>query len=76
MSKIKKSGVEITFETTTGYSSREGRRSPSDAGALLWALDEIGRVMTIDGRADAARQALDEAIKRTEADIDRARGEE
>lgn len=69
MSKIKKASCTVAFETANGYESRAGSQNKPGATALLWALDEIGRVMTVDGQSDAARAALEAAISRTESDL-------
>ncbi|MBN3757163.1 hypothetical protein G3N95_29770 [Paraburkholderia sp. Tr-20389] len=71
MSQIIKSTTKVYFKTDRGYESDGGSTNQDGIGALLWALDEIGRVMTIDGQEDAARDALEAAIRRTEADLNK-----
>ena len=74
MSEIIKSTTKVYFKTGRGYASDGGSTNQDGVGALLWALDEIGRVMTIDGQANAARDALETAIRRTEADLAKGDG--
>ncbi|PVY34608.1 hypothetical protein C7413_107144 [Paraburkholderia silvatlantica] len=60
----------VAIETASGYSSRAGSNNKRGVTALLWALDEIARVMTIDGRAGEARDCVNKAIARTQRDLD------
>ena len=69
MSEIKKASCSVSFVTVDGYESRAGSQNKPGVTALLWALDEIGRVMTVDGQTDAAREALEAAIQRTQSDL-------
>lgn len=69
MSEIKKASCSVSFVTVNGYESRAGSQNKPGVTALLWALDEIGRVMTVDGQTDAAREALEAAIQRTQSDL-------
>ncbi len=70
MNRIKKASATINFETESGYKSRAGSQNQPGIDALLWAVDEIGRIMTIDGSAARAREVLDAAINRTQTDLD------
>jgi hypothetical protein len=69
MSKILKSSGSIEFETETGYESQESWPPVDGSGGLLQMIDELGRILTINGDADVARSALEEAIKRTQQDL-------
>jgi hypothetical protein len=69
MSKIIESSGRISFETDSGYSSQEDWPPMPGAEGLLVVIDEIGRVLTINGDADKARETLEAAIKRTLADL-------
>lgn len=64
-SKITQSSVRVEFETSTGYSSIDDFPPTPGSKSLLDALDEIGRILTINGDADIARAALEAAIMRT-----------
>lgn len=69
MSTIIKSSGGIQFETDSGYESRDDWPPMNGNTALVAMLDELGRIMTINGEADLARSTLEEAIKRTQADL-------
>jgi histidinol phosphatase-like PHP family hydrolase len=69
MSKIIKSSGSIEFETDSGYESTESWPSMDGNKVLIQMIDELGRVLTINGDADLARSTLEEAINRTQADL-------
>lgn len=69
MSNITQSSARIEFETSTGYSSIDDFPPVTGNKSLLDALDEIGRILTIDGHADTARATLEAAIMRTAKDL-------
>jgi hypothetical protein len=69
LNRITKASTMVSIETSNGFASRAGSNNKRGVTALLWALDELGRVMTIDGRADEARATLDKAIERTQRDL-------
>jgi hypothetical protein len=66
MSKIIKASGGIAYETDSGYESQEDW--PPQAGnlALIKILDEIARILTINGDETLARITLEEAIARTQ----------
>ena len=69
MNKITESWGGLAFITDSGYDSQQDwPRQPGNI-AFLEILDELGRVLTINGEADLARTTLEEAIKRTEASL-------
>jgi hypothetical protein len=70
MSLIIKASTMVSITTASGHEARAGSNNKRGVTALLWALDELGRVMTIDGRAEEAREALNRAIERTQRDLD------
>jgi hypothetical protein len=70
MSKIIKSSGNIEFETDSGYESQESWPATDGHGVLLQMIDELGRILTINGEADIARSTLEEAIKRTQQDLE------
>jgi hypothetical protein len=69
MSKIIQCSARIAFETDSGYSSQDDFPPTDGSKSLFDVLDEIGRILTINGEADAARLALSEAIERTQKDL-------
>jgi hypothetical protein len=69
MRKIIKSSGHIQFETDSGYESEDMWPSKDGNSALVGMLDEIGRILTINGDADLARTTLETAIQRTQADL-------
>jgi hypothetical protein len=66
MSKIIKASGGIAYETDSGYESQEDW--PPQAGnlALIEILDEIARILTINGDEALARTTLEDAITRTQ----------
>ncbi|OBR52367.1 hypothetical protein [Paraburkholderia tropica] len=69
MSKIIKSSGSILFETDSGYESEESWPAQEDTSSLIGMLDELGRILAINGEADLARSTLEQAIARTQADL-------
>lgn len=69
MSKIISASGSIEFETDSGYSSQDGWPSMEGSKVLLQMIDELGRILAINGEADLARSALEEAIVRTQKDL-------
>lgn len=69
MSKIIKSSGSIEFETDSGYQSQESWPPVEGSGGLLQMIDELGRILTINGESDIARSTLEDAIKRTQQDL-------
>jgi hypothetical protein len=66
MSTIIKSSGGIAYETDTGYESQEDWPDMHGTDGLFEMLDEITRILTINGDADRVRRFVDATIQRTQ----------
>lgn len=66
--KIKHSKVDILFASESGYSSKGGYSS-KNSDAMIDAIDELTRILAIEGRGADAQRAVNEAVDRVKSDL-------